>query len=293
MANINKLKAVIIEDELPFQEYLESMLKLHFSPNIELLGIANSVSTGIKLIQEQKPDLVFMDVELGNGVCFDILKVFETIDFWVVFTTSHQNYAFKALQTLQENFRYYLKPIQVGNIMEVLAKYKPVKQVEGFDNSVYTEYIQHIDAGKSVKWIYIKGVRMIRRIPVDRILRVSNSPQKEGLDQNTAEKGVVWIYCLKHSATYQLDQMVNSQEEIEVIRWPNTMSSIERILPKTEFCSIRSTDIVNKKFIVFPIDQTKSKDGRNKTYEIKTADNPTPIQVSFNRKERFERFMNL
>lgn len=102
------IKAIIIDDEPAMQE-VNSRLLADYFPGIALLGIADSVETGIDLIQKVKPDLVLLDIEIKGGSGFQILQHLRPYNFKVVFITAFDNYAIKAIKFSAHD--YILKPV--------------------------------------------------------------------------------------------------------------------------------------------------------------------------------------
>lgn len=102
------IKAVIIDDELAMQEVSRLLLSEYF-PEIEQVGIASSIESGVDLIQKQNPDLVLLDIELTDGNSFQILKRLKPYNFKVVFITGHNSYAIKAIKF--SALDYILKPV--------------------------------------------------------------------------------------------------------------------------------------------------------------------------------------
>ena len=78
------IKAVIIEDEPSSRELLTNLLN-NFCENVDVLGEAHNVKSGIELITAQQPDLVFLDIEMPGGNGFDILNQIDDISFSVIF----------------------------------------------------------------------------------------------------------------------------------------------------------------------------------------------------------------
>jgi two-component system LytT family response regulator len=134
------LRAVIVDDETNAREVLCNLLRL-FSPEVEVCGEARNVDQGIEIIQQQKPDIVFLDIQMPGKSGFDLLNSFQKIDFDVVFTTAYQEYAIRAFRF--SAIDYLLKPIDPEELQMALEKYKINKQ------SIRTEQLQilkeHID----------------------------------------------------------------------------------------------------------------------------------------------------
>ncbi|MCB9165635.1 MAG: response regulator transcription factor [Flavobacteriales bacterium] len=89
--------AIIVDDEPHFQDLLAELLRTRF-PSFQLLGKAGDVQAGADLVNEKHPDLLFLDVELGEMTGFDLLKRLTPPEPIVVFATAHAGYAVKAIK---------------------------------------------------------------------------------------------------------------------------------------------------------------------------------------------------
>jgi two-component system, LytTR family, response regulator len=162
------LRAVIIDDEANARQTLQSMLQL-VAPEIEVCGEAKNVELGIELIHAQKPNLVFLDVQMPGKTGFDLLRSFEKLDFGVVFTTAYQEYALKAFRF--SAIDYLLKPIDPDELQEAVAKYKDTvnevdkKQLEILQehlNVPHTEVkIRKANAGQRIALPSAEGVHFV------------------------------------------------------------------------------------------------------------------------------------
>lgn len=114
------IRAVVIDDEKRARDLLIRKLDQSLSKRLEVVGQADDVSTGVKLIKEQKPDLVFLDIQMHEGTGFDLLEHFPDIDFEVIFVTAYDQYAVKAFKF--SAFGYLLKPIKSRELSEVVDK---------------------------------------------------------------------------------------------------------------------------------------------------------------------------
>lgn len=115
------LKAVIIEDEELGRETLKNYLHA-YCDGVELMGMADSVKTGIELIHKTSPDIVFLDVEMPFGNGFDLIEQVGQINFEIVFVTAFSNYAIKALN-LSASY-YILKPVDIDELVAAVNKIK-------------------------------------------------------------------------------------------------------------------------------------------------------------------------
>ncbi|MBF9220692.1 LytR/AlgR family response regulator transcription factor [Hymenobacter ruricola] len=113
------MKAVIIEDELHSREFLKNVLQ-ELCPEVELLGTAESVPTGVALLNRTRPDLVFLDIEMQSGTGFDLLQQVGRGDFAVVFTTAYDHYALQAIKF--SAIDYLLKPLDLDELQAAVGK---------------------------------------------------------------------------------------------------------------------------------------------------------------------------
>ncbi len=113
------LKTIIVEDEWHSQEALRNMIK-EFCDGLEVVAVADSVATGVEVIQENSPDLVFLDIEMKDGTGFDLLEHFITVNFAVIFTTAYDEYAVKAFKVNAVD--YLLKPIDLDELKTAIEK---------------------------------------------------------------------------------------------------------------------------------------------------------------------------
>ncbi|PCJ26540.1 MAG: DNA-binding response regulator [Flavobacteriales bacterium] len=114
-----KLKAIIVEDEEASRITLNNYIN-KYCTNIEVLDMANSVQTGIEIINKHQPDVVFLDIEMPYGNAFDLLESLDNINFEIIFVTAYRDYAIKALN-LSAAY-YLLKPIDIDELISAVDK---------------------------------------------------------------------------------------------------------------------------------------------------------------------------
>lgn len=114
------MNALIIEDEIVAQQALARML-VNTYPDIEICGILDSVQATVEWLQNTPtyPDMIFMDVELSDGKCFDIFERIE-IDCPVIMVTAYDNYAIKAFEV--NSVDYLLKPIGPADLQRAVER---------------------------------------------------------------------------------------------------------------------------------------------------------------------------
>lgn len=104
------IKAVIIDDEKHAVEAISILLE-QFAQDIQLVGTAHSVARGIALIEKEKPDLVFLDIELNDGLGFEVAEKTAQVGYKLVFTTAYDQYAIRAFKV--RALDYLLKPLDM------------------------------------------------------------------------------------------------------------------------------------------------------------------------------------
>ncbi|MFV0531451.1 MAG: LytR/AlgR family response regulator transcription factor [Flavobacteriales bacterium] len=126
-----KIKSVIVDDEAIAREVLKKYL-IKYCPQIELLGEAENIHDAVPLILDQKPQLVFLDVEMPYGNAFDILEATKSHTFETIFITAFSEYS---LQALNMSATYYiLKPIDIQELVTAIDKVQKIIQNQPYSN---------------------------------------------------------------------------------------------------------------------------------------------------------------
>lgn len=112
------MRAFLIEDEPVAQWILEDLLR-EVAPRIEICGKAGTVTEAVAWFEHNQADLVFMDVELADGNCFDILAETE-IRGQIIMITAYDHYAYQAFQN--RTVDYLLKPIEAEDLRRAIAR---------------------------------------------------------------------------------------------------------------------------------------------------------------------------
>lgn len=113
------IKSIIIEDEPDNRLNLRVMLQ-NYCPHVEVIAEAENVETGIQMIRQHRPELVFLDVEMPDGTGFDLLAKIGAFDFHVIFVTAYSQYAIKAIKF--NALDYILKPIDISELGKAVDK---------------------------------------------------------------------------------------------------------------------------------------------------------------------------
>jgi len=119
------LRTIVIDDEKLSREVICNYLKTYIS-DIEVVATASSVSTAYKAINRHNPDFIFLDIEMADGKGFDLLMMFEKIDFKVIFVTAYSEYAVKAFRFSAVD--YLLKPVKIDELVCAVDKIKSLRE---------------------------------------------------------------------------------------------------------------------------------------------------------------------
>lgn len=118
------LRVVIIDDEAKARRILDSFLT-DYCKQVAIVGFAEDVMQGVKLIQKEKPDLVFLDIEMPGYNGFQLLEFFDEIHFEIIFVTAYSEFALKAFQVSAVD--YLLKPLQIEQLKKAVEKVEKIK----------------------------------------------------------------------------------------------------------------------------------------------------------------------
>lgn len=141
---MNKITAAIIEDEIPAARLLNKMLT-ELRPEWEVLLLPGNVEGAIKWFKNNPhPDILFLDIQLTDGVSFSFIEQAEP-ESMIVFTTAYDEYAIRAFKV--NSIDYLLKPIDKERLVETLEKYERLtsKYFKEFNHQgEILEILQHI-----------------------------------------------------------------------------------------------------------------------------------------------------
>lgn len=119
------MKIVIIEDESLAAEKLNKLL-LRYDAQLQVEAVLSSVESAVTWLQEHPPpDLLLVDIHIGDGLCFEIFRQVK-LKSPVIFTTAYDQYALKAFQV--HSIDYLLKPVQYDALVKSLEKLKSLKE---------------------------------------------------------------------------------------------------------------------------------------------------------------------
>jgi DNA-binding LytR/AlgR family response regulator len=125
------MKVLIIEDEKPAAQKLIRLLG-EINPNIEIIDVLKSVEQSINwFLNNPKPELIFMDIQLEDGVCFEIFEN-KAIDTAIIFTTAYDEYTLRAFKL--NSIDYLLKPIDPEELKNAIKKFHTHYKKADYEN---------------------------------------------------------------------------------------------------------------------------------------------------------------
>lgn len=208
-------RTLLLDDDQQILLLLENLLQKQ-APNLEIIGKAKTVKDGIELIDQLKPDLIFLDIEFPDGDGFKILDSVEYTSFETIFISSHDQFAMKAFE--YSALHYLKKPIVPSEVNEALCRLNK----ENEDAESNTEKRKIIEAVKKEPKLII--------------------PTTEGLD-------IIKIKDIKRceaSDVYTIFHMTNGTKYMA----SKSLNNYEKLLEDLHFFRIHSKHLINLQYIV-------------------------------------------
>ena len=207
------IRSIIIDDEKNCIDSLAFDLRRNF-PQIELIETCTSPKQGLMSIRKQKPDLVFLDVQMPWMNGFEMLEMLDEIDFAIIFTTAYDQFAAKAFRL--SAIDYLLKPVDLNDLKEAVKK--------------ATDKIDQ-KSGKA---------------NIDNLLHNINNPEAKQRVAFAGREGYEFIeipsivYAQAEGAYTHV--FLNSKRKLIISK---TLSDIEEMLPANQFQRIHHSTLVN------------------------------------------------
>jgi two-component system, LytTR family, response regulator LytT len=247
---------LIIEDESLAADKLEYMLK-EIDPSIKVLAKPGSIKESVKWLFNNNADLIFLDIQLSDGISFSIFDQV-TVNTPVIFTTAYDQYAIKAFQV--NSIAYLLKPVRKTDLAESLMKLKAVKSAFSIDFDMLMANIQGREPDFRKRFLIQTGEK-IRKIEVSEI---------------------AYFYVLQKGVYLRTFQ--GNSFAIEY-----TLDKLEKMLDPSAFFRINRKYLVNMESIVNMVAWSR---GRIKLDLKPNADDELDTIVSIDRSAEFRKWLN-
>ncbi len=168
------ITAIIIDDEHLARENLRMLLN-EFCPEIDVVGTGQNVEEARKLIEEKKPEAVFLDIRMPSGEeGLELLEDVKSNKFQIVFVTAFKDYAIKAFNI--NSIHYILKPIDIEDLKDAVEKLKNYKRLfsqssthlETYIESIknFSETIHYQDSSNKITISHAKGIKIVEDVSI-------------------------------------------------------------------------------------------------------------------------------
>ena len=208
------IRTVLIDDETDSIRVLQKLLET-YCPQIEVVGTAEGVETGLEVIQATRPDLLLLDIEMTQGNAFDLLNQLRPLTFQVIFVTAFDNYAIRAFKYSAVD--YLLKPVDIDELVSAVRRVA--------ERSQQRTIVDQMQVFLDNMGTYSLAQQKMAVPTVDGLIFI-----------NLRE-----VVSLEAKSNYTQINLDNG----EVVMATRTIKDYEDILPETLFCRIHNSHIIN------------------------------------------------
>ena len=113
------LKAILVDDELSSLQNLQFKIQ-EYCPSVKVVAQTQNPEEAIRLIQQHKPDVIFLDIEMPRMSGFKMLEQIPEVDFEVIFITAYNHYAINAIRI--SAFDYLVKPVAIEDLQQTVER---------------------------------------------------------------------------------------------------------------------------------------------------------------------------
>ncbi len=213
------IKCLIVEDDIRSAQIVEKTIKTNYD-HIRVVSIASSIHEARIKIQETKPHLLLLDVNLPDGPIFDLLSSIDNINFTIIFTTAYAKYAIEAFKF--SAIDYLLKPYSPKELISAIDK-----AVHRFDQNNYSKQLE------ALLYNFNKGDKAKHKI----ILKNAETVHLLDLDQ---------IICIQSDNNYTIFNVVDGRQ----IMVSKPLKSYDLKLNAHGFFRVHQSHLVNLQHIV-------------------------------------------
>jgi two-component system LytT family response regulator len=152
------IRALIIDDEQESRNTVQNILD-NFCKNVQVVGQAEGVKTGLNKINAENPDVVFLDIQMPDGTGFDLLERLDDVQFQVIFVTAYDQYALKAIKF--SALDYILKPVDPQQLIDAVEKLSKPKNDIGLISKQISTLLRNKNGFERITLPTFDGLRFI------------------------------------------------------------------------------------------------------------------------------------
>ncbi|MBP8067637.1 MAG: response regulator transcription factor [Pedobacter sp.] len=162
------MRAILIDDEISNLENLRTLLEKH-CPQVTVMATAQNVNAGVNAIEKYSPNVVFLDIQMGEQTGFDVLKLLPKRNFEVIFVTAYDQYGIQAVKFAALD--YLLKPIDIDELINAVinAENKLSTQIQNLQLDFLMQQLSKPHA--NVSTIALQMQSEIRYVALSEIIR--------------------------------------------------------------------------------------------------------------------------
>lgn len=234
------IQVLIVEDEQPAAKRLMKLIS-EITPDFEIIQICDSIETTVNYLRNKTvPDLIFLDVQLGDGISFEIFNQIQ-ISCPVIFTTAYDEYVFRAFEL--NSIDYLLKPIHKEELERSIEKYRKLNQKQ--DLQWITSLINTENKNYKQRFLVSSGANLIS-------IKTSDAAYFYSVERSTfLTTSAGKSYALEYSLD-KLEQMLPAKEFFRVNRqFLISMNAIKKInvLSKSRMKIILNPESTDEVFV--------------------------------------------
>lgn len=218
------MRSYIIEDEPHAQQALKLLIN-RVAPEVEIGGIAATVKDGIALVEAHRPDLVFLDIKLGQQTGFDFLRHFTKPDFSIIFVTAYDEYAVEAFKW--NAIHYLTKPIESSALKQAISKAK--SQSLRLDPMQINGVLERVQNNSPLQHLVLAYNSFVERIPLENIIRLQS------------DSGITHFYCLE-------EDMISKERTIKRKTVSLNIGHYAKLLTR-QFFRCHQSHIINRRYV--------------------------------------------
>lgn len=221
VSNANKhpfhtVRVAIIENRVDAPSLLSNIIQ-EYCPSLEIVGVAMNITDGLSLIENTKPDLVFLEVEINGATSFQLLDQLMHMSFQVIFTTQYVQHALKAFEYGAVD--YLLRPYSPQDVLKSVERVRKTFYNQAIFNKL--DFLINNNKPKRSKKLIVSTTEGVSVLPLSEIIRVE------------ADRSYCFIYL--------------SDGERVLVSKP--LKDIERSLPNDIFIRVHTTHLINMEYL--------------------------------------------